>query len=162
MNTTFSVSHDEQRLRRVLKFLIRRRLKWARFVGVALVVLGAAALAVESLPVPTSGFFIVTGVLFALLLEPCSVAQSMRAQNLATREGYVMTLEETHVAVNAHSYSRRFSWSILDQVVDTPDAWYPMFGKMQAQAVYKDLLTEEQRAEFAAFLARRRSAQPIA
>ncbi|WP_060905488.1 hypothetical protein [Streptomyces scabiei] len=57
------------------------------------------------------------GLILAVLLEPFSVAQSMRMQNIATREEYVMTLEEAHVAVNAHSYSWRFSWSILDLVV---------------------------------------------
>jgi hypothetical protein len=161
VNISFPVAYDERRLRRLIKFLVRRQLKWLRVVGVAMVVAGVAALATEFLSISTVTFLIAMGVLLGVLLEPLSVAQSMRVQSIATREGYVMTLAETHVAVNAHSYSWQFSWSILDQVVDTPDAWYLMFGKIQAQAVYKDLMTEEQRAEFTAFLARHRSAQPI-
>jgi hypothetical protein len=37
--------------------------------------------------------------------------------------------------------------------VETPEVWYAMFGKMQAFAIPKDPMTEEQRAEFAAFAA---------
>lgn len=160
MNISFSVSHNEQRLRRVIKFLVRRQLKWLRIIGVVMAAAGVAALVTDSLSTWTGTVLAITGAVFAVLLEPYAVAHSMRVQSLVAREGYVMTLEETHVAVNAHSYSWRFSWSILDQIVDTPDAWYLMFGKIQAHAVYKELLTEEQRAEFTAFLARRQTVRP--
>ncbi|WP_447007211.1 YcxB family protein [Saccharothrix isguenensis] len=162
MDISFSVSYDERRLRRVIKFLIRRQLKWVRVMGAVVAIGAAAALATEYVSTWTGAVFIVMGGALAVLSEPYSVAHSMRVQSMATREGYVMTLGETHFAVNAHSYSWQSSWSILEQVVDTPDAWYLMFGRFQAQAVYKELMTEEQRAEFVAFLARRNPARPAA
>ncbi|QFZ19910.1 YcxB family protein [Saccharothrix syringae] len=160
MNISLSVSYNEQRLRRVIKFLVRRQFKWIRIIGLLALVGGVAGLVTGYFSSATATALLFLGVVLGLVMEPYSVAQSMRMQARVAQEGYVLTLDDTDFAVNAHSYSWRYSWSMLDRVVDTPGAWYLMFNKIQAQAVFKDLMGEEERAEFADFLARRESARP--
>jgi hypothetical protein len=52
------------------------------------------------------------------------------------------------------SIESRFRWAGLSRVVETPEVWYAMFGKLQAFTIPKGPMTEEQRAEFAAFVSR--------
>ncbi|MEV8440563.1 YcxB family protein [Actinosynnema sp. NPDC051121] len=157
MEISIRVPYDEQRLRRSLKFVLRRNVKRLRVLGLVIAVLGAALMFFTG-PTITTITLVVLGLVYVVGMEPLLVWQSMRAQNAATRQDYRLTVDEAGFAMKADAYEQRLAWSTVQRVEEEPDAWFIVLSKAQALGVYKDLMTEEQRTAFAAILAQR---QPV-
>jgi hypothetical protein len=151
MQISMWVPYDEKRLRRTLRFLLRPQLKSVRILGGVLIVLGLALVALES-SMPMAYGALVLGLLFVVAIAPITVARSVRMQSDVIKDGFHMTLDDEWVTVANPLAESRFRWAGLGRVIETPEVWYIMFGKIQAITIPKDLLTEEQRAEFAAFV----------
>lgn len=150
------VAYDEQRLRRLIKFLLRRTMIRLRVLSAFFAALGIVLLIVASRPVLPIAV-IVGAVVLATLVEPWAVRLSVRAQPSVVREGYQLTLDDNGIAMKSGVYDSRMAWSTLDRVEERPEAWYLMFGQAQALAVYKDQMTPQQREQFAGFIAQRQS-----
>ncbi len=151
MQISLWVPYDERQLRRTLKFVLRPQLKPIRIMGGALTVLGLAMVAL--IPSTVLAYAaLVAGVLFLVAIPPITVAQSMRMQSNVIRDGFHMTLDDEWLTMAYPLAESRFRWSGLGRVIEAPEAWYIMFGKVQAITVPKDPMTEEQRATFAAFV----------
>ncbi|MGX7671081.1 YcxB family protein [Plantactinospora sp. DSM 117369] len=151
MQISMWVPYDEKRLRRTLRFLLRPQLNSVRILGGVLIVLGLALVALEP-SMPTAYGTLVLGLLFVVAIAPITVARSVRMQSDVIKDGFHMTLDDEWVTVANPLAESRFRWAGLGRVIETPEVWYIMFGKIQAITIPKDLLTEEQRAEFAAFV----------
>jgi hypothetical protein len=148
---SMTVPYDEGRLRRTLAFLIRPQVKACRIMFGVLIVLGGGLVALE--PATPLGYAIVIlGVLFVVGFGPITVARSMNAQSNVIKDAAHMTLDDEWVTVSYPLAESRFRWPGLGRVVETPEVWYLMFGKFQAVTVPRDTMTQEQRAEFAAFV----------
>ncbi|MEU4762421.1 YcxB family protein [Actinosynnema sp. NPDC023794] len=154
MQISVHVPYDEQRLRRSLKFVVRPQTKKLRIVGLIMVPAGAL-MWLTGIDWPMPVLVIVLGLAYAFALEPFMVRQSLRALNPSARQDYELTLDDAGFAVKAESYEQRLAWSTIQRVDEQPDAWFLVITKMQVLPVYKDLMTEEQRALFADILARR-------
>jgi hypothetical protein len=153
MQISVWVPYDEQRLRRTLQFILRPQLKFIRIMGGVLIVLGLVLVALEpSMPVAYGA--VVLGLLFVVAIAPITVARSMRMQSNVIKDGFHMTLDDEWVTVTYPLAESRFRWAGLGRVIETPEVWYIMFGKIQAVTIPKDPMTEQQRAEFAAFVDR--------
>jgi hypothetical protein len=151
MQISMWVPYDEKRLRRTLLFILRPQLKSVRILGGVLIVLGLALVALEP-SMPMAYGALVLGPLFVVAIAPITVARSVRMQSNVIKDGFHMTLDDEWVTVAYPLAESRFRWAGLGRVIETPEVWYIMFGKLQAITIPKDLLTEEQRAEFAAFV----------
>jgi hypothetical protein len=124
-------------------------------MGWLIVVLGLAIVQLEpSNPLPYG--FVVFGLFCVFGVLRFSVRRCMRLQSWATMDGSRMTLDDQSVTVIFPLVESRFKWTALDRVVETRADWYAMVGKAQAVAIPKDLMTDEQRAEFGAFVQRLR------
>ena len=151
MQISMWVPYDEQQLRRTLRFILRPQMKPLRILGGVLAVLGLAMVALD----PSSALAyvpLVLGLLLAFTIEPITVAQSMRMQSDVIRKGFHLTLDDDWVTLTNPLAESRLRWSGLDRATETPEAWYVMFGKMQAVTIPKGPMTEEQRTTFAAFV----------
>ncbi|MFD0207396.1 MULTISPECIES: YcxB family protein [Saccharothrix] len=157
MEISIAVPHDEQRLRRSLKFVLSRNVKRLRVLGLVMAALGAALMLVTG-PTITTVVLVVLGLVYAIAMEPFLLWQSMRGLNPATRQDYLLTVDEAGFTMKADVYEQRLAWSTIQRVDEEPDAWFLMITKAQALGVYKDLMTEEQRSQFAAILAQRQPA----
>jgi hypothetical protein len=157
MNITFAVPYDKQRQRTLLNFLIRPSATRLRIAGAVVAVIGGVMLLTDLTSVMWGTFIIILGVVTPTVSAKLTVSQTIRAQGALGRLGYQMTLDEAGVVVTSEMSEGRFAWSALD-IVERPEAWYLHVSQMQGVAVFKDLMTEEQRAEFAAFVAQR---QPV-
>jgi hypothetical protein len=147
------VPHDEKRLRRTLRFLLRPQLKLIRIMGGVLIVLGLILVAMDPSD-PVAYLAMSLGLLFAVAVAPIAMAQSMRAQSDVIKDGFHVTLDDEWVTVVYPLAESRFRWAGLGRVVETPEVWYIMFGKVQAVTIPKYPMTDEQRAEFATFVDR--------
>jgi hypothetical protein len=148
------VPYDEQRLRRMMKFVLRPQTMKLRIVGMVMAAVGVVLLFTGTdWLVPT--LVIVLGLLYAIALEPFLVRQCLRAQNAATRQDYELTVDDAGFTMKAESYEQRMAWSTIQRVDEQSDAWFLMLSKMQGFGVYKNLMTEEQRMGFVAILAQR-------
>jgi hypothetical protein len=148
---SMQVPHDEKRLRRTLRFLLRPQLKLIRIMGGVLIVLGLVLVALDPSD-PIAYLAMILGLLFVVAVAPIAMAQSMRAQSDVIRDGFHVTLDDEWVTVAYPLAESRFRWAGLGRVVETPEVWYIMFGKVQAVTIPKAPMTDEQRAEFAAFV----------
>jgi hypothetical protein len=153
MQISMAIPHDEERLRRTLRFILRPQLKTIRVLGAVLTVLGIGLVVLEPSD-PMSYAMVLLGLLFVLAIAPITVARSMRLQSAAIKAGYHLTLDDEFVTVAYPLVESRFRWAGLDRVVETPEVWYAMFGKLQAATIPKAPMTAEQRAEFTAFVSR--------
>ncbi|MER5390328.1 YcxB family protein [Saccharopolyspora sp. NPDC002686] len=152
MQISTSVPYDEQRLRRTLRFLANRQMKPFRILGVVFLVLGAAVLALD--PTSSAGYGILAGGLVLLFaVVPLTVASGMRMQSEVIKQGYHLSLTDEWAQITYPLAESRFRWQGLNRIVETPEAWYAMFGKAQALTIPKELMTPEQQEEFAAFAA---------
>ena len=145
------VPYDAKRVRRTVQFILRPQLKLIRILGGVLIVLGLALVALEPSTAMAYGV-VVLGLLFVVAIAPITVARSVRMQSNIIKDGCHMTLDDEWVTVTYPLAESRLRWAGLDRVIDTPEVWYAMFGKMQAVTIPKDPMAEEQRAEFAAFV----------
>ncbi|MFI5908554.1 YcxB family protein [Dactylosporangium sp. NPDC051541] len=151
MRISVWVPYDERRLRRTLQFILRPQLRRIRVMGGVLIVLGLAGLALGPSPAVPSGV-VVLGLLFVFAVGPLTVARSVRLQSNVIRDGFHMMLDDEWATVSYPLAESRFRWAGLERVIETPEVWYAMFGKMQAFTIPKGPMTAEQRAEFTAFV----------
>jgi YcxB-like protein len=145
------VPFDEKRLRRTLQFILKPQLRSIRLLGLVLVLLGLPLAAVKPSN-PIYYTFVFMGLLFMALVGPITVGRALRMQSNVMKEGLHMALDSESITVTYPLVESRFKWAGVVRVIDTPEAWYVMFGKVQSITVPKDTMTEEQRAEFAEFV----------
>ncbi|MFC4018470.1 YcxB family protein [Micromonospora sp. GCM10011542] len=151
MQISMRVPYDEKQLRRTLRFILGPQLKFIRFMSGVLIVLGLALVALD--PARLFAYVVlVLGLLFVVAIEPIAVARSMHAQSDVIKDGSHMTLDTEWLTEIYPLAELRVRWAGIDRVIETPDVWYIMFGKLQGITIPKGLMTEEQRAEFAAFV----------
>jgi hypothetical protein len=154
---TLSVPYDAQLLRRTVKFLVRSQLRIVRMLGGVIAVCGLLLILLD--PANVLAYAIAAcGVGFLFVVGPLTVAFSMRAQSDAIRQGFHMTLDDDWVQVAYPLAESRFRWAALGRIVETPEVWYMMFGRMQAVTVPKSAMAPQQQTEFAAFVNRIRPA----
>jgi hypothetical protein len=149
------VPYDEKQLRRTLKFVMRPQTRLTRAMGALLIVIGLG-LAVLVPTTPVAYGVMVLGVLFAVVIPPITLSHTVRMQSHVIKDGFHLSIDEEWVTVQFPLAESRFRWAGLDRIVETPEAWYIMFGRVQAVAIPKGPMTEEQRARFAAFIAAHR------
>ncbi|MEV0081421.1 YcxB family protein [Saccharopolyspora sp. NPDC050642] len=152
---SLEVPHDVHRLRRTIRFLSRPYVLLTRILGGVLAFLGVVLIVLDTSS--AVGYAAAAGglaVVFAI--GPIMVAVGMRTQAAAIQHGYRLTLDDEWMHVAYPLVESRCRWEGLDRAVETPEAWYVMFGKAQAVVVPKDVMTPQQRAEFEAFVAARR------
>lgn len=147
------VSYDEQRLRRTLQFTIHPQLKPMRILGGLLSALGLVLMLLQPAmrTLVLSFGVVVLGLLCVVAIEPIVVARSMRMQPDFIKDGSRITIGDEWVTISHPFVELRLRWVGLGRIVETPEAWYAMFGKIQAIMIPKDSLTAEQRFQFAAF-----------
>jgi len=153
MQISVSVPYDEAQLRRTLQFILRPQMKLIRILGGVLLVLGLALVALE----PSDSIAYVAlalGLAFLVLIAPITLSRSVRMQSNAIKDGFWLTLTDEWLTVTYPLAETRFRWAGVDRIIETPEVWYGMVGKIQAIPIPKDRMTEEQRAEFAAFVSR--------
>jgi hypothetical protein len=101
---------------------------------------------------PLAYVALVLGLLFVVAIAPITLALSMRAQSNVIKDGFHVTVDDEWVTMAYPLAESRFRWAGLGRVVETSEVWYIMFGKIQAVTIPKDPMSDEQRAEFAAFV----------
>jgi YcxB-like protein len=151
MQISLAVPYDEEQLRRTLRFILRPQLKTVRFLGGALTVMGIAMMALN----PSQPFYygvVVFGLACLFLIAPVTLTRSVKLQSGIIKDGCHLTLDDEWVTIVYPLAESRCRWAGHDNVIETPEVWYITYGKIQAVAVPKALMTEEQRAEFAAFV----------
>ncbi|RKT86564.1 YcxB-like protein [Saccharopolyspora antimicrobica] len=156
MQISLSVSYDEKRLRRTIRFLTRRQLVPVRVLGGVFIVLGIA-LAVLDPATPFLYPIIGGGLVLLFAVGPIAVASAMRMQSAALKEDARLVLDDEWAQVSYPMVESRFRWAAIDQITETPEVWHAMFGKAQAMTIPKDAMTPQQQAELAAFVARLRA-----
>jgi YcxB-like protein len=155
MQISIVVPYDAKRMRRTYRFVLRPQFKVTRILGWVIVVLGLAIVPLNPAD-PVAYGFVVLGLFFVVAVAPLSVARCMRLQSWAIADRSRLTLDDEWVTVTFPLVESRFKWSGLYRVAETRADWYAMVGKVQAVAIPKELMTEEQRAEFGAFVQRLR------
>lgn len=151
MQISMWVAFDEKQMRRSLSFIMKPRMRRVRILGGVVVGLSALILALD--PASVAGYvFALLGLFFVFGLGPVTVARSVRLQSNVIKEGLHMTLDNEAITVTYPLVESRFKWAGLGRVVETPEVWYVMFGRVQAITIPKGPMTEPQRAEFAEFV----------
>ncbi|GAA3395629.1 YcxB family protein [Cryptosporangium minutisporangium] len=154
MQISLQVPYDPRQLRRTLRFLLRPQLRLTAALAAVIAVLSLGLLALD----PTDAWayaFLLTAVALGFGTGPLVLAISVRQQAPAIRDTSLLTLDDEGVHVSFPLVETRCRWAGLTRIVETPEVWYLMFGKLQAFTVPKDAMAPEQRAEFGAFLAHR-------
>ncbi|XVV02533.1 YcxB family protein [Actinosynnema sp. CA-248983] len=156
MNSHALVPYDETLLRRTIEFIMRPYVKRFLPMGLVLVACGAltAALGVWKpiVWVPV----VVLGLVFAFGMKPYLVSTSMKQQWSGIKADFRLDADEEWVSFSYPAFQSRIRWEAMEKVVETPEAWLMVLGKIQATAVPKSALTAEQAAELTALLARRK------
>lgn len=153
MQISLAVPYDEGQLRRTLRFILRPQLKTIRFLGGAVAVMGLVLVALSPSE-PIYHGVVVFGLVCLFVIAPITLARSVQLQSAVIKDGCHLTLDDEWVTVVYPLAESRFRWAGHDNVVETPEVWYITYGRVQAVAVPKALMTEAQRAEFAAFVTR--------
>lgn len=154
---SFEVPYDAQQLRRTIRFLVRNQLMLIRILGGVLALLGLLLVVLE--PSETFGYAaVVGGLVLVLAIGPILVTIGMRMQAAAIKQAFRLTLNDEWLQISYPLAESRLWWAGLGRAVETPDAWYVMFGKAQAVVVPKGVMAPQQQAEFADFVARLRPA----
>src|SRR5687768_17384801 len=117
------VPYDEGRLRRTIKTVARPQIRLIRALGAALVVTGALLVPIGG-AVEVTALAIVLGVLFMTVIGRIVVAYSARMQSHVIRDGLHMTLTDEWLTVVYPLAETRLRWAGVDNVVETPEAWY--------------------------------------
>ena len=152
MQISLSVPYDEAMMRRTVKVILRPHLRLLNILWVSVIILGLALVASDASS--TLGYAVAAVGLMPVVIRPRIVNQAVRQQSRVLKDGAHITLDDEWAMVRYPLAELRFRWAGFDRVVETPEVWYLMFGQAGAFDVPKDRMTEEQRAEFAAFLGR--------
>ncbi|MEV4516302.1 YcxB family protein [Dactylosporangium sp. NPDC049525] len=151
MQISMWVPYDEGRLRRTIKIVLRPQMRLIRVLGAVLVLVGLL-LATTGEAFEVTLLAVVLGVVFMTAMSPLVVGRTVRMQSHVIKDGFHMTLTEEWLTVAFPLAETKYRWAGVDRVVETPEAWYLMLGKVQSITVPKETMTDAQRAEFAAFL----------
>ena len=151
MQISLWVPYDEQRLHRSVREALRPQVRRIRVAGVVLLALGVAAVALHA-PLAASVALLTGGVMLTFVLGPLTARRVLRMQAPMCKDGFHMTLSDEWVAVAYPLFETRIRWAGLDRVVETSDAWHMRSGQLLMTTIPKDLMSDAQRAEFAAFL----------
>lgn len=157
MQMSILVPHDGQLLRRTIRFLIRPQVRLMRVLGAVLTVLGVLLLMLDA-PASVGYTVVVCGPVLAVGFGPLTTSWALRTQPAALSDTYHLTLDDEWVQVSFPLVETRCRWAGLGRIVETPEVWYVMFGKVQAVPIPKAAMTPEQRAEFAAYVAQQQPA----
>jgi hypothetical protein len=157
MHIVMRIPYDEARLRRTLQLILRPQVRAIRILGGVLIALGLV-LAVLTPSDALVYVAILLGLWWAVGAGPAAVGRSLRMQSNAVKDHCLLALDDEWITLTYPLAESRRRWIGIDRVAETDDAWYVMFGKRQAFAIPKDLMTAEQRAEFAAFVSDRQLA----
>jgi hypothetical protein len=152
MQISMWVPYDEGRLRRTIKIVLRPQMRLIRVLGAILVVMGLL-LALAGGSFELNLLAVVLGVVCLTVIGPITVSRAVSMQSAVIKDGFHMTLSDEWLTIVYPLAESRYRWAGVDKVIDTPEAWYLMCGKVQAFTIPKDTMTQEQRAQFAAFLA---------
>lgn len=160
MQISMWVPYDEARLRRTIRFVLRPQLKQLRVLGGVIAALGLFLVALD--PTASTGYAAgAVGLGFVLVVPPITVSRTVRMQSDVLKDGHHMTIDEEWVTVSYPLAESRLKWPALERVIETSDVWYIMFGKYQAVTIVKEPMTEQQRAEFGAFVAQLPPRRPL-
>ena len=151
MQINMWVPYDERQLRRTAAVALRPQVRIIRILGAVCTAVGLVLL-VAGGPVLIAAVAIVLGVLFMTVLGPFTAARAAAMQSAVIKDGFHMTLTDEWLTVVYPLAEARYRWAGVDNVIETPDAWYMMLGKAQPLTIPKGTMTDDQRAEFAAFL----------
>ncbi|NUT91083.1 MAG: YcxB family protein [Saccharothrix sp.] len=156
MTSYVHVPYDETLLRRTIEYILRPYTK--RYLPLGLVLAGAGLLmaVLGSWQPYVSVPVIVLGLLLAFAMKPYMVSASVKQQWAGIRADFRLDADDEWVSFSYPAFQSRVRWEALEKVVETPEAWLLVLGKVQATAVPKSAMTPEQLAEFTALLARRR------
>lgn len=158
MQISMWVPYDERRMRRTISIVMRPQVRILRVLGAIVAALGLLLVVIGG-SVVFSVAFVVLGVLFMTGLGPLTAARAVSMQSRVIKDGSQITLTDEWLTVVYPLAESRFRWPALDNIVETPDAWFLMFGRAQSFTVPKDAMTEAQQAELATFLAAERQRQ---
>jgi hypothetical protein len=158
MQISMWVPYDEAQLRRTITLVMRPQIRSVRVLGAVIVALGLFLLTFsDSVLFPAA--FIAIGVLFMTALGPITAARAAGMQSRIIKDGSQMTITDEWLTVAYPLAESRFRWAGIDNIIETPEAWYLMAGRAQSFTIPKAAMTDEQRAEFAAFLVAERQRQ---
>ncbi|NUT94278.1 MAG: YcxB family protein [Saccharothrix sp.] len=156
MTSYVHVPYDESLLRRTLEYMLRPYTK--RYLPLGLVLAGIGALTgVLGVWRPVVWVpLVLLGLLLAFAMKPYMVSMSVKQQWAGIKADFRLDVDEEWVSFSYPAFQSRIRWEAMEKVVETPEAWMLVLGKVQATAVPKSAMTPEQLAEFTALLARRR------
>jgi hypothetical protein len=148
---TLRVPYDEARIRRTLRFLLRRQVRTAQAIGGVLLVVGVIEVALR--PDQAVAYVaILLGLWWLIGFGPTGLRRSMRAHRQVFRHESSVTLDDEWITVIFPQVELRHRWTGIDRVVEGSEAWYVMVGRAQALVIPKDRMTSDEQTEFAAFV----------
>lgn len=156
MNSHVLVPYDEALLRRTIEYILQPHVKRFRPIGIALVVLGVLMAALDVSRYVLWAPMVVAGVFCAFVVKPMMIGSTVKQQWSGIKADFRLDADEEWVSFSYPAFQSRIRWEAMEKVVETPDAWLLVLGKIQATAVPRSAMTPEQVAEFTALLARRR------
>ncbi|MFI9818165.1 YcxB family protein [Saccharothrix variisporea] len=160
MTSYVHVPYDETLLRRTIEYMLRPHLKRLRPAGLAMAG-GAVIMAVTGVwPLYLWAPVIVLGLFFTFAMKPYLIGNSVKQQWAGIKADFRLDADEEWVSFSYPAFQTRIRWEAMEKVVETPEAWLLVLGRIQATAVPKSAMTPEQLAEFTALLARRRPPVP--
>lgn len=158
MQISMWVPYDEGQLRRTVKVVLRPQVRLLRILGAVLIVLALLVIAVGA-SIAVAAIALILGVLSMTAFGPATAAYTVRLQSRVVKDGFHMTLTDDWLAVIYPLAEARYRWAGIDNVIETPEAWYMMFGRAQPFTIPKSAMSDAQRAQFAAFLTAERQRQ---
>ncbi|NIJ10861.1 hypothetical protein FHU38_001205 [Saccharomonospora amisosensis] len=161
MQISMKVPYDESQLRRTLRFLFERRMPSARPQGVALVALGGVGVGAakftdmfsdSALLFWASSALISCGVMMFFIAR-ISVRSAMRTLPGYFRLDQQVLIDSEWLTVSSTGCESRMHWSWAEEIVETAEGWYALFGKSHVQLLPKNAMSTEEQAAFGQFAA---------
>ncbi|MEJ2859225.1 MULTISPECIES: YcxB family protein [unclassified Saccharothrix] len=156
MTSYVHVPYDETLLRRTIEYILQPYTKRLLPLGLGMVGAGVLVAMLGIWPPYAWVSVIVLGLLALFAMKPYMVGTSVRQQWVAIQADFRLDADDEWVSFSYPTFQSRVRWEALEKVVETPEAWLLVLGKVQATAVPKSAMTPEQLAAFTALLARRR------
>ncbi len=154
MQISLTVAYDEARLRRALQFILAPQVRTTRIIGAVMFAAGLP-LAVIRPGQAVAYVALLLGLWFVVGAGPVGASRALRTQPALNKQEYRLTLDDEWISRVYPEHEARYRWTCVTHVVETPSDWYAMLSQAQALPIPKDLMSEAQRAEFAAFVANR-------
>lgn len=133
---------------------LRRRAFYRRGVlGVACVLLAVLADAAGQSAALVAFFAGCAVVMF--IVPPVVVWLALRRHRAAIEVDVDVEVTDRGISTKTTTQSTHVTWEMVQRVIDGGDFWIFVINRLQNVALYKSLLTADQRAELTAFLASR-------